>query len=133
MNAISLIKKHEGWEPTPYRDSLRVWTVGYGFNLEALDMPKPVGELWLSILVAECEDTLKGYSWFNRMNDARQNAIIDMFYNLGAVRFKQFKRMIRALENDKYSEAADEMLDSKWASQVGRRAEELAGIMREGK
>jgi len=43
-----------------------------------------------------------------------------------------FKRMLRALVRCDYEEAAREMLDSRWAQQVGERARELAEIMKEG-
>jgi len=40
--------------------------------------------------------------------------------------------MLAALAVDDYELAADEMLDSKWAIQVGKRAIELSRMMREG-
>ena len=41
--------------------------------------------------------------------------------------------MIAAIRDDNYSLASIEMLDSKWARQVGGRAKELAAIMKSGK
>lgn len=132
MNVIEKLKEHEGWRATPYRDSVGRLTVGYGFNLDAIEMPKPVGELWLSILVHEHEQELRKFHWYNNLDPNRQDVLLNLHYNLGHDRFMGFKRMIRALENEKYDEAAEEMLDSKWAGQVGKRATELASIMREG-
>ena len=55
--------------------------------------------------------------------------IIEMIFHLGLPRFLGFKKMIQALREDDYSKAAIEMLDSKWACQVGVRASTLANIM----
>ena len=62
----------------------------------------------------------------------RQAVLIDMMFNLGSPRFKQFKKMIQALEDNDYSRASFEMLDSKWAVQVGNRANYLAEKMKQG-
>ena len=40
--------------------------------------------------------------------------------------------MIKALEEGDYKRASQEMLDSRWARQVGQRAEDLARMMEEG-
>ena len=132
MNVVESIKKHEGWRSKMYEDSVGVKTIGYGFNLEENELPKPVGELWLSIKIHQHEDELKRLHWYNKLDQTRQDVLLDMHYNLGDSRFRQFKKMIKALENEKYDRAADEMLDSKWARQVGSRAEELADKMRSG-
>ena len=55
-----------------------------------------------------------------------------MCFNMGLSRLMTFKKMLLALEKGLYQIAADEMLDSKWAKQVSRRAEFLAQIMRTG-
>ena len=43
----------------------------------------------------------------------------------------QFKKTQQALKNKDYQTAANEMLDSKWANQTGRRAQKLAQMVRE--
>jgi lysozyme len=55
-----------------------------------------------------------------------------MIFNIGMPRFKQFKKMIAALEEGDWSEAANQMMDSKWAKQVGKRAERLRDMMETG-
>jgi lysozyme len=52
-----------------------------------------------------------------------------MIFNLGLPRFLGFKKMIQALCEDDYAEAAEQMLDSLWSKQVGKRAKVLAEIM----
>ena len=58
--------------------------------------------------------------------------IVDMAFNLGVPRLSNFKKMWAAIHENNFEEAAKEMLDSRWARQVGRRAIELARWMRTG-
>jgi len=55
-----------------------------------------------------------------------------MAYNLGLGGLNKFQNMIKAIDDGDYSKAASEMLASRWASQVGDRAERLAKLMRTG-
>ena len=55
-----------------------------------------------------------------------------MVFNLGINRFMGFKNMLRAAKEANYEEAARQMLDSRWATQVGARATKLATAMRSG-
>ena len=55
--------------------------------------------------------------------------MIDMMVNLGATWLRTFRKMHEALEDQDYEVAALEMLDSKWARQVGTRAITLSKIM----
>jgi len=129
MNVVESIKKHEGFRKRMYRDSVDVPTIGYGFNLNQIELPKPVAELWLSFEIQNHINELEKYHWFNHLDEIRKDVLIDMHYNLGHSRFMEFKNMIKALKNKEYDVAAREMLDSKWADQVGTRAAELASIM----
>lgn len=73
------------------------------------------------------------FQWFKHLSEVRQDVVLNMIFNLGVVRFKGFKKMISALLRQDYSKAADEMLSSKWASQVKGRATMLAKMMKENK
>jgi lysozyme len=41
----------------------------------------------------------------------------------------KFKKALTAIRSGDWQEARDQMLDSRWAKQVPRRAEDLAGVM----
>lgn len=134
-NLLKRIKASEGWVPRVYTCPAGKLTIGYGFNLEDCDMPKEVADKWLSILVNEVRTALYKSSnsqTFGWLTLSRKEVLIDMAYNLGVNGLMGFKNMWKALEDGDYDRAADEMLDSKWARQVGRRATELAEIMRTG-
>ena len=55
---------------------------------------------------------------------------VNMAFNLGRTRLSQFKNMIKAVNEGNYKKAAEEMIDSRWYHQVGRRSKELVEIMR---
>lgn len=130
MNVVQSIKKHEGFRKRMYEDTVGVPTIGYGFNLEQIELPKPVAELWLSFEIEKHQKELEQYDWYNNLDPVRQDVLLDMHYNLGHKRFMGFKKMIEAIKNKEYEEAARQMLDSKWAGQVGRRATDLAALMK---
>jgi lysozyme len=64
--------------------------------------------------------------------DARRGVLVNMAYNLGVTGLLSFKKMLSAYKKGAFVEAAQHMLDSKWAKQVGDRAKRLAEQMRSG-
>jgi lysozyme len=52
---------------------------------------------------------------------------------MGINRLLGFKKMIMALTVKDYTKAAIEALDSRWATQVGGRAQDVALMIRDGK
>lgn len=123
---------HEGRKERIYLDTVGKLTGGIGYNFSDRDLPD-----WF-IDRAYDEDVAylyaqfsKTFSWFKELNEDRQIVLIDMSF-MGFKHFLSFKKMIAALEKHDYSEAAREMLNSKWAKQVGNRAIQLAEGMRNG-
>lgn len=79
---------------------------------------------------AECD---RRFPWFIALDDARQGVIVCMAFQLGTNGVAKFKRMIEAIEDRDYDEAARQMLDSKWAKEhTPERARRMANIMRSG-
>lgn len=70
--------------------------------------------------------------WSAGLPDAIQGVLVDMAFNMGTGKLRGFRRMLAALEAKDYARAADEMRDSAWAIQVGKRDDELIRIMRQG-
>ena len=77
----------------------------------------------------ELEDT---YYWFSGINEARQDAMIDMCFNLGLTRLRGFVKALEAMSREQFDIAADEFMDSKWANQVGMRAIRVTEMIRSG-
>ena len=68
---------------------------------------------------------------FDDLSDNRQAAITDMAFNLGSAGLGKFENMIDAVESGDFEKAADEMSDSKWAGQVGDRADQDMALMQD--
>jgi len=130
--ATQYTKKFEGLSLLPYQCPTGHLTIGYGHNLE-IGITKEMADVLLmtDLRAAELEVSSK-VTYFNKLNEARQFVLVDMCFNMGIIKLRTFKKMLAALSKGNYPVAAREMLDSKWAVQVGNRAKKLAEIMRTG-
>lgn len=138
MNQVNQLKKmltrHEGFRLKPYRDSVLKLTIGVGRNLDDFGLTKEeVLYLLHNDVMRVTQEVRRAFPWYLRLNAVRQNVVLNMVFNLGLSRFLGFKKTIGAIESKNWDTAAKEMLDSKWASQVGNRAKELAKMMKTGK
>jgi lysozyme len=108
-------------------------TIGVGRNLTANGIStQEAYVLLLNDVNAAIGDLARNLPWFDALDEVRQAVLIDMCFNLGWARLAQFDRTLDAIADGRYSEAADFMLASKWAGQVGPRAVRLAQMMRSG-
>lgn len=127
------IRMHEGVEHKVYEDTEGIKTVGVGRNLEDRGLSDDEIDYLLSndidICVKELEQT---FDWYDDLDDIRKRVLIDMMFNLGMPRLKGFVNMLKAIEAGAWKNAAVEMLDSKWAEQVGNRASRLSEMMESG-
>ena len=128
-----MIKRHEGLRLKPYRDTVGKLTIGYGRNLEDVGISLEEAELMLEHdldrAIQAAREVIPG---FDELDEVRQAVLVDMAFNLGRAGLGGFRRCRAALALGDFERAASEMLDSLWARQVGRRAEELAEMMRSG-
>lgn len=124
--------KHEGCEKFPYQDTVGKITIGIGYNLSDRGLP----DEWINKQYEEdvsffYQQLSANFPWFNQLNNDRQVVLIDMAF-MGLKRFCGFKKMLDALQDHDYDQAADEMLASRWAEQAKGRAIELSNAMRTG-
>jgi lysozyme len=129
---VHRLKQHEGLRLKAYQDTVGVWTIGYGTNLQELTIDDATAEKWLLKDIETATREASGLRFFGELSAVRQRVVIEMVYNLGLGRFLQFRKTVAAIERKDWEAAAKEMLDSRWAQQVGRRARLLAEIMRTG-
>lgn len=71
--------------------------------------------------------------WWLTLDEVRQRVLVDMVFNMGIGKVQRFPQTLAAIKSGNYSLAADMMLESLWAHQVGGRATTLAQMMRSGK
>lgn len=131
----NLTKDFEGLRLKPYRCSAGKLTIGYGRNIEDIGISKEEAYMMFeSDFNRAMEDAKKLCEAFNinyrHLSESRFYVLTDMMFNLGYDRLSKFKKMLTALSKSDYDSAAKEMLDSKWAKQVGKRATFLESLMR---
>ena len=127
------LKREEGFSAHCYICTAGKNSVGYGRNIDA-DGGIGISEEEADYLlrndidrtIAECEQ----WEWFGDLQPAQQSVLIQLCFQLGYPRLIKFKRMLAALAEQDYDTAADELLDSRFAEQVPRRANRLAEQMR---
>lgn len=129
----ALLAKHEGLKLKPYKDSMGKLTIGVGRNLEDVGISEKEADELLANDIMRCHDqAFEAFDWYPALDDARQDVILSMIFNLGMHGFVQFKKTIQAIASKDFELASREMMDSHWASQVGKRAYELSEMMRLG-
>mgnify|MGYP001459637192 CR=1 FL=1 len=144
---VDLIKRHEGLSLTPYRCTTGHHTIGYGHNIDANPLTGYIDFYFvqnghITEDMADYlldRDIIEAGKWANiytvswsSLSQNRKYVIVSMLFNLGLEGFLSFKRMRAAIEAGDFSRAADEMKDSLWYTQVGKRSQELERMMREG-
>lgn len=123
----------EGRKTKPYRCTAGKLTVGVGRNLDDRGLRDSEIDLMLTNDIAEatgeCRRLVRG---FDQLSDVRQEVLVNMMFNLGYTRLAGFRKFLDAVSRSDWTEAANQMLDSKWADDVGDRADRLAAAMRKG-
>ena len=135
------LAEDEGCKYEIYLDHLGLPTMGIG-HLSTKDDPeygKDVGSVVelsrvqsafnLDIAVT-LEDCQRLYKDFNDLPEEVQLIIANMMFNLGYPRLSKFKGMKANVDARDWPGAADEMVDSKWYTQVPNRARRLVDRMR---
>jgi lysozyme len=130
---IDQLRIHEGVEKTVYNDSEGIPTIGVGRNLRDRGLSDDEIDYLLSNDIDIVVDELdKVMPWWKDLDEVQQRVLCDLVFNLGMPRFSGFKKSISYMKQQMWDQAANELLDSKWARQVGRRAHTLSEMMRTG-
>lgn len=133
---IAELRRDEGVVRHAYQDSLGYWTIGVG---RLIDRRRSGGlsedeiDLLLANDVARVEAGLDARApWWRGLDPVRRRVLANMAFNLGVEGLLGFRNTLRAVREARWDDAADGMLRSKWAGQVGARATRLAAMMRDG-
>lgn len=129
------LMRDEGCRLTAYQDTLGIWTCGWG---HAHVPPNTVwsAEKAAQVLQEDISMAIKALdrnaSWWRTLNDARQDVMVNLTFNMGWGGLSTFKNTLAAIKAGNFEQAAYGLLDSKWATQVHGRATRLAKQMRTG-
>lgn len=143
-NAYLKTAQFEGYKPKVYLDTKKKKTIGYGFNLDepvikdyltkkgynykALATGKQAlskeqsNNILKDLYSKSYENTKKIVKNFEVLPEDVKNVLTDLDYNLGTTKLKKFSKMISAIENNDFKTAAEELKNSNYYNQTGRRA-----------
>lgn len=134
VDLVDMLIRHEGVRYKPYRDMVGKLTIGVGRNLDDNGITHAEA---LALLQHDIDNStnecLHAFPWFADLNEARQAVLVSLVFNMGLTRVLKFVKFLHAMDLGNYETAANELLDSVWAFQVGKgRSLELAGLIRGG-
>ena len=124
---------HEGLRLKAYRDSVGILTIGIGRNLEDRGITEAEARYLLDNDINACINDLLTFAWFPDLDPVRQRVFVDLCFNLGVKRLREFTKMLDAAARQDWPLAARELLDSRYAEQVGQRAQTLAAMLVTGR
>lgn len=129
-----MLVDHEGMRRKPYRCTAGKLTIGVGRNLDDRGISPDEAMYMLANDIRDSRRELSAaFPWFDKLDEVRQAVLIDMCVNLGLSRLQGFRNTLALIGVGKCEAAAQEMLNSKWAEQVGRRAQRLSRMMATGR
>ena len=135
------LKTDEGCKYEIYLDHLGLPTFGIGHLVTERDpeYQKEVGtvvdeirvnevfEQDIQVTVDECK--ILFVDWSNLPEEVKL-ITANMMFNMGRPRLSKFKKMIQAIKDGDWLEAANQMKDSRWYKQVTNRADRLISRMK---
>jgi lysozyme len=124
--------RHEGLKLLPYECTAGKLTLGVGRNIEDRGISKETAMQMLDEDIEIClNELMERLNYFETLPTEVQETLVNLCFNMGISRLMKFQLMLGAMEAGQYELAAKELLDSRYARQVGKRAEELADILRQ--
>lgn len=148
---VASTRADEGYKPKPYKDTRGLWTFGEGRCLETHPL---TGAEWKMLLDRGYLDVAIGlpgadllerqelatvevrlahdYDFWPQLNAPRQNALIEMAYQMGAEKEEGFHLMLAAIRAGNWQEAYTQALASDWAKETPLRAKLIATMILTG-
>jgi lysozyme len=132
-NIAEQLTRDEGCQLTVYTCPTGHLTIGVGRNLEATGVSEAEAGMLLANDIARVTGEItEALPWTQRLDEARFGVLQNMAFNLGTAGLMDFTHMLAAFKAGDWETAADELLDSTYADQVGDRADRLAEQTRSG-
>ena len=135
MRLVNMLKRHEGVRNKVYMCPAGYETIGVGRNISesGLGLSEDEVEYLLKNDILRCRNELLGeYDWFENLDSVRQEAMIDLSFNLGQTKLRTFVKALGHMADGNYEEAGREFYNSRWAEQVGDRSLEVCQMIGSG-
>ena len=147
---IRRIGQGEGFMPTEKKDPVAGMDIGYGHSLtfnggwgyvnKTLGLDRNNRRLTEDQAKDLCRHDLQNvykaldnnFPGWRDLDGAGKYVMVDMCYNMGVTKLKQFVKMRAALWEGDYETASKEMLNSAYATQTGQRARKNSELIRTG-
>ena len=121
LRGIAILKEHEGRRLKPYTDTVGKLTIGYGRNLTDVGISDEEARIMFAHDVENAENTcLYHFTWFRDLDEVRKDVIVNLVFNMGINGVKGFRKMIEAIAHQQWAQAAWELSNSQWKTQVGK-------------
>lgn len=125
------LEHHEGVKLKPYYCTGGKLTIGVGRNLEDVGISRSEAQFMLeNDIIRVMKQMDESIPIWRDQSPVRQLVLLDMAFNLGVFGLTKFQNTLAFIEAGDYDSAAEEMLNSRWAEQVGARAMNLASAMK---
>jgi lysozyme len=134
-NYYAFISKSEGVRLIPYKCSMGFDTVGVGHKFEIGEKIKAryseseIRELFNQDLRESMAIAKNVFPSFDSQPDEIKLILVSLSFNLGKGGINKFKKFRAAIEAKNYKQAARELKDSRWYSQVGLRGKKYVSIL----
>jgi len=127
------LTRDEGRRRFPYYDQGSRITVGIGHNLTDNGLnDASIDFVFGEDIHAAAVDLDHNLPWWRTLDPVRQRVLLNLDFNMGWKVFSQFARFFSAVHQQRWDDAAMELIASRWAVQVGERARRLETMMRTG-
>jgi lysozyme len=121
----------EGLKLKPYRCTAGKLTIGVGRNLDDRGISEAEAMVLLQNDIEDFWSKLtQALPWLENAPEPVQEALLNMGFNIGIKGLLGFTQTLSLIQAGSYAAAAMAMLQSRWAGQVGARAERLAAMVR---
>lgn len=129
----NMLMKDEGCRLKVYTDTLGHPSIGYGRALDTNGISIDEADYLLANDIARVTQEVSGaLPWFGTLDGSRQAVLLSMAFQMGIEGLLAFRQTLAYIQTQRWQEASDAMLNSKWASQTPERAQRLANIILTG-
>jgi len=147
MTLKKQLELHEGRKNKIYKCTAGKRSIGVGHNIDAKGLPddieaflddngyitdEMIDRLLDDDIADASADVKRLYPMSYSFSEARRFALVDFLFNVGITTARTFTNTNKAINEERWDDAANGLLASKYARQVGKRAQTIARMLREG-